>query len=356
MAVDDAYSRYVMTLEPMKYMRFRDVAVGNTVATDEVYQGGNTAAYSRTLVSNDVGAAALPPGLAGGATCLKFGYSNLRLFLGGPYTLYPHTGYMTANYWYKNPTDPGAVNKRLLNMITGNESASGYRHALCLFSWNSIDNGLCEIPFRNPNALIGAGVYDPNPGGSVYYRYMAYPAGVAVGTVTMLTARINLLDNTMALFKNGVKQFEFTWPFGVYRPMQAAHGNNYQWLLGSGYNGTSYYDYSTAEVSEFSLHNRPLTDEEILDLYTLGTTGHLPRVFEGTVTDILGNPLARMVRAHKITNGDLLWETTSSAIDGSFSSYSPSAYKGEVYVLAFDDLGVAPDYNAAIHAGVVPTQ
>jgi hypothetical protein len=342
-----------MTLEPMKYFRFRDIAIGQTVATNEVAQP--SAAWTTTIAAGHVGAAALPPALAvGGAKCVKFGTSNLRLQMGNEHTYHPDIKYMTMNYWYRNPTSPGAVNQRIVSIPCAEWSSGSLRPVHCFFNWNNVDNGLVESIFRNPTVALGA-AYWANEGNSASYRYLAYPASVAVNNVTMVTYRFNMKDSTMAVFKNGVKQNEFTWPYGRYRPLRGGDiSYSGQWILGSGYNGSSYFDYSTAEMSEFSLHNRPLTDEEIFELYSLGTVGHFSRTFVGTVTDGLGAGISRMVRAHKHTNGDLLWETTSDGA-GDFSVYSPSSYKGEIYVLAFDDLNLAPDYNAAIQARVVPT-
>jgi len=71
----------------------------------------------------------------------------------------------------------------------------------------------------------------------------------------------------------------------------------------------------------------------------------------GTVTES-GIPVARIVRAYSRTSGTLRGQTTSSASNGHFSI----ALTGTdlVYVVALDDLGVAPDYNAKIFDLVVP--
>lgn len=63
--------------------------------------------------------------------------------------------------------------------------------------------------------------------------------------------------------------------------------------------------------------------------------------------------VARLVRVYNRSTGELLGSTTSSAIDGSF--HCPvGPFTGQVFVIAFDDTGTAPDYNAAVCDLVTP--
>lgn len=71
----------------------------------------------------------------------------------------------------------------------------------------------------------------------------------------------------------------------------------------------------------------------------------------GTVTES-GVPVARIVRAYSRASGALRGQTTSDAITGHFSIGLSGI--GQVFVVALDDTGVAPDYNAKIFDLVVP--
>jgi len=71
----------------------------------------------------------------------------------------------------------------------------------------------------------------------------------------------------------------------------------------------------------------------------------------GTVTES-GIPVARIVRAYSRASGALRGQATSSGSNGHFSIELTGT--DPVYVVALDDLGVAPDYNAKIFDLVVP--
>lgn len=66
-----------------------------------------------------------------------------------------------------------------------------------------------------------------------------------------------------------------------------------------------------------------------------------------------GTPVARVVRAYCRLTGERLGETTSDPTTGAFS-INAKGRTDYCYVIAFDDLGVAPDYNAAIYDLVLP--
>lgn len=66
-----------------------------------------------------------------------------------------------------------------------------------------------------------------------------------------------------------------------------------------------------------------------------------------------GTPAARVVRAYRRYDGKLLGETTSDPTTGAFS-IDCLGTTGQVYVLALDDTGTAPDYNAQIKDLIIP--
>lgn len=74
-------------------------------------------------------------------------------------------------------------------------------------------------------------------------------------------------------------------------------------------------------------------------------------VISGTVLET-GNPVARIVRAYRRSDGIFLAQTTSLALDGSFS-FSSLPNSTECFIVAFDDTGSVPDYNALIFDRIV---
>ena len=85
---------------------------------------------------------------------------------------------------------------------------------------------------------------------------------------------------------------------------------------------------------------------------------HSLTVYVSTATQILGVvaqegvPVARTVRGYNRLTGALLAETTSSALDGSFTLDINT--DGECYVVTLDDTADADDYNAQIADRIVP--
>ena len=71
-------------------------------------------------------------------------------------------------------------------------------------------------------------------------------------------------------------------------------------------------------------------------------------VFEGST------PVTRLVRVYRRDTGELLGTTNSVAGSGGSFSMQLNGYTGKVYVIAFDDITSAPDYNAQIYDLVVP--
>lgn len=72
----------------------------------------------------------------------------------------------------------------------------------------------------------------------------------------------------------------------------------------------------------------------------------------GTVS-VLGTPTSGLlVRAYRRDNGAFLGEAVSVA--GGAFSIKTVGYNGEVTVIAYDNTGVAPDYNAEIFDRVIP--
>lgn len=63
--------------------------------------------------------------------------------------------------------------------------------------------------------------------------------------------------------------------------------------------------------------------------------------------------VSRLVRAYNRATGEMLASGTSSGVDGTFS-LDVGPFTGKVFVIAFDDTGTAPDYNAAIFDLVTP--
>lgn len=390
MAIDDAYSRYVMTLKPARYLRFRDVAVGHRAVRDEVPCGPNgervskCALYSTTTASH-IKAGSLLPAFPGGTSFCFAGNQQVVLASDGDFSGDPDTTSLTSrryggkqsapsqwdmtfNFWYRNPVVPSSgVNERLLCMPMAeryqyNNSGYDFLLATSFFNWNASNgsNMLVELMYKKPAQLLGTGFF-ANIGNSENYRNFAkLGAAIAQNVVTMGTMRFT--HDSFALFRNGVVQNSFTWDHKKYALMLPA-GNSY--VLGSAiqnsvstvFAGYAAHDWSTADISEFSWHDRALSDVEISELYAMGATGQFSRKIVGTVTDSVGVGLSgRLVRAHRTSGyyaGDVLGEATS-AVDGTFTLYTPAGYTGSTYVLAFDDLGVAPDYNAAIQHRAVP--
>ena len=78
-----------------------------------------------------------------------------------------------------------------------------------------------------------------------------------------------------------------------------------------------------------------------------------PRKYlSGTVKEN-GTNVARMVRAYHRVTGQFLGEATSNATTGAFSIES-MGWSDNCYVVAFDSLAIAPDYNAIIYDLVIP--
>lgn len=72
----------------------------------------------------------------------------------------------------------------------------------------------------------------------------------------------------------------------------------------------------------------------------------------GTVKES-GVNVARLVRAYHRVTGQFLGETTSNATTGAFTLES-MGWSDNCYVVAFDSLALAPDYNAVIYDLVIP--
>jgi hypothetical protein len=242
-------------------------------------------------------------------------------------------------------------------------NASGYDYlpAISFFSWNVGNaNMLCEILYKKASQLLGTAFF-ANIGANENYRYFAkLGANIPQNVVTMATLRFT--HDSFSLFRDGVMQNYFTFDhkkYALMRPIWGSYvlGSGIQNSIGTIFAGYAAHDYSTADISEFSWHNRALTDIEISELYRMGSTGQFSRKIVGTVTDGVGVGLSgRLVRAHRTSGleaGDVLGEATT-AVDGTFNLYTPASYTGSTYVLAFDDLGIAPDYNAAIQHRAVP--
>jgi hypothetical protein len=62
---------------------------------------------------------------------------------------------------------------------------------------------------------------------------------------------------------------------------------------------------------------------------------------------------ARLVRVYRRDNGELIGSDVSDSGTGSFS-VQLNGFVGSVFVIAFDDTGTSPDFNAAIYDLVVP--
>lgn len=103
-------------------------------------------------------------------------------------------------------------------------------------------------------------------------------------------------------------------------------------------------DYGTAAIgapTRISLPTQVLTVSASA-LYTLS----------GTVS-VLGTPTSGLlVRAYRRDNGAFLGEAVSAG--GGAFSIKTVGYNGEVTVIAYDNTGVAPDYNAEIFDRVIP--
>jgi hypothetical protein len=377
MAVDDAYSRYVMTLNPCRYLRLRGLTVGDRAVVDEVPCGVNGEYPSRVRTRNTLTAAhvisgSLLPAFPGGTRIRFNGDNGLYPICGGGHdttassaltTNYygvkksaPAMTNFSANFWYQNNVNPGAVNQRILCFTTLDNVNNGYSPftaLLHLFNWNSTDNMLVESTFVRRATLLGTG-FITNPGNNEMYRYWA-KSGNVLGTPHMMS--VSVTPDSLRMFRDGVNYADFTWNpdhYRMYRPQgkTLALGHGIWQSAEASLSGYGTWDYSTADMSEFSLHNRALTDLEIAELYRVATTGQFSRKVVGKVVDVLGAPLlGRLVRIHR-SDGGVLGEATSD-VNGDFIVYTPASYIGTSYAVAFDDLGIAPDYNAAIQTNVV---
>ena len=88
---------------------------------------------------------------------------------------------------------------------------------------------------------------------------------------------------------------------------------------------------------------------------TQRTSGFAFGTTSSTVSGVVyqnSSPVVRTVRVYRRDNGDLLGTTTSDG-SGNFS-FKLNGYTGKVFVIAFDDITAAPDYNAQIYDLVVP--
>lgn len=91
------------------------------------------------------------------------------------------------------------------------------------------------------------------------------------------------------------------------------------------------------------------------------STGHPPACYSPAATEKFltgtvkenGVAVARKVRAYHRATGRVLGETTSNTSTGAFS-LSSVGWTDNCYVVALDDLTVAPDYNAVIYDLVIP--
>lgn len=371
-----------MTLDPARYIRFRDLAVGHRCATDEVPCGVNgewfsACHYRTTLTASHAlssGTGSLLPAFPGGTRFNPAG--NNQCFPVSDYTgadgaaaaltsnyyatkrSAPSVKNSTVNFWYRNNSSPGAVNQRMFCIPIGESLNNGYTPLIpmvSMFTWGGADDMLLEMLYGKRNRVLGTAYYSPMPNNETY-RYFSAPSSNTLGTVHMFTLRMGL--NSMTAFRDGVKYADFTWDENAYQMMKpyvnsaviGSGGTNSPGAMLQGYGNV---DYCTSDISEFSWHDRMLTDAEVVEIYRLGTTGQLSRKFVGTVTDGVGAPLSgRLIRAHKASNGDVLGEGTS-LIDGTFTVYASGAFSGAAYILAFDDLGIAPDYNAAIQSNII---
>ena len=358
MAVDDAYSRYVVGLKPAMYLRFRSVVVGQTAAQNEV--SDNPVLFSGALGASHIGANALPPALVGGgATSLQF-RSSLFAWIGG----YPGTGSintqacrvpnsqaMSLNFWYRNPSSPGAVNQRLIGLAMAEQWTAGSSAGLSVFGWNSADNGLLEVPFKKHSTLLGTSNM-ADVGLSNTWRYLSNLSNNTVNTVHMATITFDV--GRIAQYRDGELMRDFVWNPDDYRVLTGASTHGGRSTLGCGVTyGNTRFEYSTADMSEYSSHYKVLSEREIRELYSLGANGIYTREIAGTVTDGVGMGIARLVRAHSQTTGKFLNETTSAS-DGTFTLDVPDTGEA-MYLVAFDDITTDPDYNASIQANVVAT-
>ncbi len=394
MAVDDAYSRYVMRLQPARYLRFRDIAVGHKACSNEVpfseHLGlaaeASRCAYRSTLTGSHVVSGSLLPAFPGG-TSLALASGQLVILTHNPpsggldaspslaltnnYYCRPasfvNSLNFSVNYWYKNPSSGGTGYQRMVYIPTAMNHTTDNRSydAFSTYNWHGgtqSDIALCRMHFKRRNLSLG-GSYTPNMGNSETFRHMSAASSYAVGSVNMLTF-VKSAEFT-ELYMNGVLQQRFTWQKRTYgmSAITYANDNTAACVIGAavetpinyyGLGGSVAYEYSAAHISEFSLHDRALTASEVAELYSLGTTGAYTRRITGYVLDGAGAGISnRLVRAHGRKYGDVLGEATSQG-DGSFEVSVPSTAIDGVYVLAFDDLGVAPDFNAAIKSDLVP--
>lgn len=118
---------------------------------------------------------------------------------------------------------------------------------------------------------------------------------------------------------------------------------------------------STSDTSALSVQQQsidvgtaapPTTDCIILGTTVLTRVASVNYAVTGTVS-VLGTPTAGyVVRAYRRDNGALLGQTMSVA-GGAFSMVI-GGYNGEVTVVAYDDTGTAPDYNAVVFDRVIP--
>jgi hypothetical protein len=183
------------------------------------------------------------------------------------------------------------------------------------------------------------------------YGYVA--AGINTGTKFMHTIVIN----------NSIVGSQQTAPrTNIYGELR---------LVRSGSTLTSYYKDGNGSWTQLYSYASFITDAVIIKLSlrnasTSGTTHktvyvHQIEVAAGTVSvsgalsgvvEQNGSPVARKVRCYNRATAKLLAETTSSAVDGSFS-FGSFANAGECYIIAFDD-DAGDDYNALISDRVTP--
>lgn len=97
---------------------------------------------------------------------------------------------------------------------------------------------------------------------------------------------------------------------------------------------TNLVDWFAGVIDEPALFDRPLTPAQISALHYRGTTAAEALQLAGTAIKA-GVPVARLIRAHRQSDGSLIGETTSSAADGSWSI--PLAAEAPCYVVAAGD-------------------
>lgn len=91
---------------------------------------------------------------------------------------------------------------------------------------------------------------------------------------------------------------------------------------------------------------------ERLQIKQGGTNLPFEGAISGTVKE-LGAPVARVVRVYRRSDGQMAGETISDAGTGAYS-FSNLDENEQYFVMSFDDLNVAPTFNALVFDQVEP--